>query len=254
MFPFQPIDVSKLSFATLIDIVAPMVPGGTIALGWLCSHESFWTNLHDERTAKIAIAIFVTYVVGFVVFYLTAFELGGAAFLWLIRTTEINEPWKNSEWRKVAAKFLGAELSSPTEEPSSAAVEVSQAINAINIAEALNENHTKILAVLNFQSQWQKWYEILKYRFPNPPNPSVAAFNAYLFILNSIGWSGLVSAYISNKHVSWHIWVGCGLTIAVSHLFFVVNFRQQQYPDPSGDRLAAEILKEIEGRERASNL
>jgi hypothetical protein len=37
MFPFQPIDLSKLSHATALDILAPIFPGGTIALGWLYS-------------------------------------------------------------------------------------------------------------------------------------------------------------------------------------------------------------------------
>jgi hypothetical protein len=117
MFPFQPIDLSKLSYATVLDVVVPIFPGGTIALGWLYSHQDVWTNLHDERILKITVAAFAMYVVGFVMVNLTAFELGNVALAVLIRKTEIHEPWKNSEWRRLASNFLGTELSPPAEEP-----------------------------------------------------------------------------------------------------------------------------------------
>jgi len=55
MFPFQQIDLSKLSYAAVLDIVAPILPGGTIALGWLYGHQEVWSNLHDERILKIVL-------------------------------------------------------------------------------------------------------------------------------------------------------------------------------------------------------
>src|ERR1700746_1542430 len=100
MVPFQPIDLSKLSYAAALDILAPIFPGGTIALGWLYGHEDVWRNIHDEKTLKITVAPCAIYVVGFLMVYLTAFELSGVALAVLIRKTEIHEPWKNSEWRK----------------------------------------------------------------------------------------------------------------------------------------------------------
>jgi hypothetical protein len=41
----------------------------------------------------------------------------------------------------------------------------------------------------------------------------------------------------------------CILTIVVSHIYFTLSLSQQQQPDPSGDQLAAEILKAIEARD-----
>src|SRR5437899_697667 len=98
------------------------------------------------------------------------------------------------------------------------------------------------MAPLNFQLRWQKWYEILVARFPMPPKPTQAVANLYFSTLNSIGWAGLVGAYISSKRVSWLVLASCALTIMLSHVSFALNFKQQQYPDPSGDRLAAELL------------
>ena len=73
MFPFQQLDLSKLSYATVLDIIAPVLPGGTIALGWLYGHPEVWSNLHDERTLKIVVSGFAIYVLGFVVLYLSTF-------------------------------------------------------------------------------------------------------------------------------------------------------------------------------------
>jgi len=249
MFPFQPIDLSKLSYATVLDVVAPIFPGGTIALGWLYSHDGVWSNLHDEKALKITIAVFAVYVVGFVMVYLTAFELSGVALAVWIRKTEIHEPWKNSEWRKIAAKFLGRELSPATDEPLAEPLDQPlPVVNAQSLSKAIKENFTKRMAPLNFQLQWQKWYEVLRARFPMPPNSQQAFANLYFSTLNSIGWAGLVGAYLCSKHVGWLVWIACALTIVVSHASFALNFKQQQYPDPSGDYLAAELLKAIEAR------
>jgi hypothetical protein len=107
MFPFQPIDLSKLSYTTALDVLAPMLPGGTIALGWLYGHQSLWANLQDEKTLKVMVAVFAVYVVGFVMIYLTSFEMSAVALAVLIRKTQTDEPWRNPEWRKLASAFLG---------------------------------------------------------------------------------------------------------------------------------------------------
>ena len=100
----------------------------------------------------------------------------------------------------------------------------------------------------NFRLRWDRWYEILRARFPVLQNPQQAFVNLYFSTLNSIGWAGLISAYISSKHVGWLFWLACVLTITVSHVSFALSLKEQQYPDPSGDFLAAEMLKAIEAR------
>jgi hypothetical protein len=65
-----------------------------------------------------------------------------------------------------------------------------------------------------------------------------------------MGWAGLISVYISSRRVGWLVWFGRVLTITVSHVLFTLNLSQQQHPDSSGDQLAAEILKAIEGRDQ----
>lgn len=250
MFPFQQIDVSKLSYAAVLDIIAPILPGGTIALGWLYGHQEVWGNLHDERTLKIVIAGFAIYVVGFVMLYLSIFELGAVALAVLIRKTTMCEPWKNSEWRRVASTFLGSELSPPVEEPLAEPLEPSVPVtNAESLSKTIKENFAKRMAPLNFQLRWQKWYEILRVYFPAPQNPQLAFGNFYFSVLDSIGLAGLVSAYISHKHVGWLVWSTCILIVGVANVSFTLNFSQQQTPDSSGDQLAAELLKAIKSRD-----
>lgn len=252
MFPFQQIDLSKLSYAAVLDIVAPILPGGTIALGWLYGHQEVWSNLHDERILKIVIAGFAIYVMGFVVLYLSTFELGVAALAVLIRSTTVYEPWKNSEWRRVASAFLGAELSPPVDdipiEPPRD--ESAGTTNVEKLSETIRNNFARAMAPHNFQARWQKWYDVLRVYFPAPQNPQLAFGNFYFSVLNSIGLAGLASAYICHRHVNWLVWLTCVVTIAIAHISFIASFSQQQHPDSSGDQLAAEILKTIRSRDQ----
>ncbi|HEX7896033.1 MAG TPA: hypothetical protein VF447_17670, partial [Terriglobales bacterium] len=192
------------------------------------------------------IAVFIVYVLGFVVFYLAAFELAAVALAVLIRRTQIYEPWKSTEWRRLASRFLGNELSPPVEEPPRAPAESVLAAGAKNLMESLKENHSARMAQLEFQQRWQKWYDILKVRFPVGPSSQQTSANTYFSVLNSVGWAGLIAAYVSSGRLGLPVWAGSILTIVVSHVSFTLNFSQQQHPDASGDHLAAEILKAIE--------
>lgn len=101
------------------------------------------------------------------------------------------------------------------------------------------------MAPLDFQFRWQKWYDILRIRFPaNTQYQRVGT--VYISVLNSIGVAGLIAAYVSSRHVSWLIWLTCVFVIGVSHVSFTISFAQEQNPDPSGDQLAAEMLKAVQ--------
>jgi hypothetical protein len=74
MFPVQ-LDLTKLTHPIVFNIVAPIFPGGIIALGWLYGHESVWGYLHDERALKLMAVGFAIYVIGMVITYLSECEL-----------------------------------------------------------------------------------------------------------------------------------------------------------------------------------
>jgi hypothetical protein len=170
-----------------------------------------------------------------------------------VETAEVNiEPWRNSEWRRVASVFLGSELSPPvedipTEPPRD---EPAPTTNVEKLSRAIKDNFTRAMAPHNYQARWQKWYDVLRVYFPAPQNPQLEFGNFYFSVLNSIGFAGLASAYISHCHVGWLVWLTCILTIAVAHISFITSFSQQQHPDSSGDQLAAEILKTIKSRDQ----
>ena len=251
MLPFQ-VDLSRLSYAMVLDLIAPILPGGTIALGWLYAHGAVWSNMHDERALKIILAGFAIYVIGLVVLWLSASEIFVFAVIVLLRRTRISEPWKNKEWRRVAVKFVGPELCPAVDEPvAESAAKPLPFTNVKKFAEALRVNLARASAPLDFQSRWQVWHEVLRTYFPVGKSAQQQAVeNTYFLILHSIGWSGLAAAYISHGHISWLVWPICVLTILTSLVFFNANLLQQCDPDPSGNLLAAEILKAIKTRDK----
>jgi hypothetical protein len=185
------------------------------------------------------------------------FVCGGArdsaplAAFWLRRSRAMYEPWQNTEWRKLASRFLGPELSPPIEDILiKPAREEPSATNVEKLSTIIKDKFARAMAPHHLQVRWQKWYGVLRVYFPAPQNAQLAFGNFYFSVLNSIGLAGLVSACISHRHVSWLVWLLCVLAIGVSHVSFVTGFSQQQNPDSSGDQLAAAILTAIKSREQ----
>jgi len=247
MFPFQQIDLSKLSYGAVLDIVAPTLPGGLIALGWLWSHTTLLATLREERALKIVIVGFVIYVTGIVANYLTSIELVTVSAIVLIKRARIyDSPWVNAEWRKLASKFLGPDLSPPLEDtPEPKTEEPTGLSNFEKLSRVINEDFRRAMAPVQFRTRWQSWYEILAVYFPMSKTPQQSFADFYFSTLNSIGWSAVIAAFVSPRHGHWTIWIIGILTIALSHFAFNVNLELQRNPDPSGNQLAAEMLKAI---------
>lgn len=252
MFPFQQIDLSKLSYAAVLDIVAPTLPGGLIALGWLWRHSDLFYSLHDQRALNFVIAAFVIYVTGILTNYLTTVELAGFSTIFLIMRMKIyDSPWVNAEWRKLAAKFLGPDLSPPLEDiqpPQPAEPEHLSALQ--KLTRATRELFRRSEATMKFKSNWETWYEILRAYFPADKTPQQWFADFYFATLNSIGWACLIAAYLSPRHGHWLIWIVGILTIVASHFAFTVNIEQQHNPDPSGTKLAAAMLKALKSQDQ----
>lgn len=252
MFPFQQIDLSKLSYAAVLDIVAPTLPGGLIALGWLWRHGDLFSALHDERALKFLIAGFVIYVTGIVANYLTTMELVAFTTIFLIKKMKVpDSPWVNTEWRNLAAKFLGPDLSPPLEDVQPPQVQQPEHISAFEkLSLTIQENFRRSGAAIKFRSNWETWYEILRAYFPASRTPQQGFADFYFATFNSIGWACLIAAYLAPRHGHWSIWMAGLLTIVASHFSFTVNMEQQHNPDPSGIKLAAEMMKALKSQDQ----
>jgi hypothetical protein len=255
MLPFQQIDLSKLSYGAVLDILAPTLPGGVIALGWLWSHNALLASVREERALNVVIAGFVIYLTGIVANYLTSMELVGVSVIVLIKRAKVYDPpWVNTEWRKLASKFLGPDFSPPLEDTAEPKTEEpTHPSNFEKISWAIKENFRRAMAPVQFRSRWQTWYEIMAAYFPISKSPQQSFADFYFATLNSIGWCVLIAAFVAPQHGHWTIWVIGTLTIALSHFAFAVNFEQQRNSDPSGNQLAAEMLKAIKNRDERSS-
>jgi|SRR5208282_991766 len=203
------LDLFKFSHPVVLNIIAPVFPGGVVALGWLYGHGAVWGTLHDERILKIVVGSFAVYVTGVVVSYLSEFELVFAALVAvLLMGSRPRDHSTNSEWRQVASKFLGAELSPPLEK----------------------------------ELSWEQWYEVLGQYFPVTNFDNL--FGSFYFLtITSIGWAGLVAGYISGQHCGWMIWASCVLLIVTNHVVFPLQFAKQRADSQCA--FTAEILKAI---------
>jgi len=246
VFPFQ-IDLSKLSYAVAIDILAPFIPGGVVALAWAARHENVWIYLHEDKAIKLVIAVFSIYVVGFVILYLSLFELAAIAFVALLKAESTFEPWKDIEWRKLASAFLGPSLSPPIEVPSQQS-NVQPAGNAEELQKFLAQSFSDANLRVSTEGAWRKWYEVLKVYFP-PANPyGSPVFTAYVSTLQSIGWAGLIAAWVYGGRLHWAIWLACLVIIAVGQSYAVYNLKFSYNPDPSGYQLSAQLLRQIKNQ------
>ena len=153
----------------------------------------------------LAVVGFVVYVLGFVVLYLSTFELGAVALAVLIRRTTVYEPWQNPEWRKLASTFLGPELSPPIEDiPLEPPREEPSATNVEKLSAAIKNNFARAMAPHHLQVRWQKWYDVLRLYFPAPQNAQLAFGTFYFSVLNSIGLAGSYQlASLSGMLVGW---------------------------------------------------
>jgi len=121
-------DLGKLDGVNLyqaggvVQILSPVIPGGTLVLGLIWVYEKLPTHQLDFPElgyySAIPIIVFSMYVVGFVLTVLMniySYLVAAVLYHWVKGMPHFNtEPWKNREWRKVAKQFIGEELAGGT--------------------------------------------------------------------------------------------------------------------------------------------
>jgi hypothetical protein len=215
MLPFQ-LNTSKILHPVVLGIVEPIFPGGVVALGWLCAHSDVWGHLRDERTLKVISLAFAIYVIGIVITFLNNFVLSFLAIVCLI-------PWRsdrsrNRDWRSLAIRFLGPEVSPPLEDTAEA------------------------------DRRWSDWYQILNTYFANPVKFPQEFASFYFRMLASIGWAGLIAAWICRQEASWLIWGACFSVILTAYPVGVLNFLKDRIE--STNELTAQLLRAVKGQSK----
>jgi hypothetical protein len=115
MEPPVRIELSKLSHLDVLQLVLPFIPGLVVTLGLMLANSPlanrFDTTLLGYKT-KLIIAIAITYVIGSVMITLAgAVE---AIINHIAKSHPPTSPWENTYWRRLAAAYVGPDLTPGT--------------------------------------------------------------------------------------------------------------------------------------------
>jgi hypothetical protein len=123
--PDLKLDFSRVTYSNVLEIIAPIVPGGILGVGTLVLNPSLAARLLSNPylgyRSRLAAAIFVSYAAGLLLNLLvnyTSYLLGYmVGFLWGSKLfPNPATPWRNILWRKVARRFLGPDLAPTTDD------------------------------------------------------------------------------------------------------------------------------------------
>ena len=113
------LDFSRVTYSNVLEIIAPIVPGGILAVGTLVLNAPLAARLLSNPylgyRSRLVAAIFISYTSGlilnllvnytsYLVWYMVGYLFGSRIF------PDPPTPWRNLHWRQMARRFLGPDL------------------------------------------------------------------------------------------------------------------------------------------------
>lgn len=125
MLPELKLDFSRVTYSSVLEILAPVVPGTILALGTLTLNPQLAGRLLASPLlgyeSRIVAAILISYIAGLLlnllvnyIGYTAGYAIGQVFGHKLFPNPPT--PWRNTHWRRVAHAFLGNELAPSTDE------------------------------------------------------------------------------------------------------------------------------------------
>lgn len=123
--PDMKLDFSRVTYSSLLEVIAPIVPGGILGVGTLILNPQLaariLSNPYLGYRSRLASAFFISYVAGLLLNLLVGYNsyVVGYLFGYLFGKKLLMDsptPWRNLFWRRIARKFLGPELAPGTDE------------------------------------------------------------------------------------------------------------------------------------------
>jgi hypothetical protein len=231
---------------------------------------AIWFDLFGVRTgaitlelpiaAKVAVGIFLTYATGLFLHYatnaLSQFTAYACGYALSKKWNPINaEPWKNSDWRKVARRVLGS-FAPATDDIYFAENEKSMmaSLNALVDLE-FRQQQVSVWSKHFFKLrmadlEWYWWHRVLNERFPKIVS-ATAEYHSYIYFLAtlfSMGWALIIiCGFAQGSH--WFLWTAAILAIFAGWLGdFSKGFQVLLAggDDPYGIELSARMLWYLE--------
>jgi len=249
------LDLSRVTYSTVLEIVvAPVVPGGVLAVGTLFLNPRLASTLLSSPflgyRSRIATAVFICYAAGLLLNLIvnyTSYVVGYlVAHLFRERLLKsFPTPWKNPQWRKVARSFLGPRLAPETDDLYFPALH-SQLIDEANKQTDLALKAQQLAFAEQFHGpkqrsdgEWQWWYWILAKYF-TLSRWWAAPWQYYMSLIQTVSWAVILLMVLNHRH-HWLAWVFSLLGILIGTL--AGWFSGGTYADPYAVELTAMLLR-----------
>lgn len=222
------LDFSRVTYSNVLEIIAPIVPGGILAVGTLVLNPSLASKLLSNPylgyRSRLVLAIFVSYVAGlllnllvsyasYFVGYMLGLTLGSKLF------PNPPTPWTCLQWRKLARKFLGADLAPETDELYFKDLHQQKLKETEAIPDAGQRASQSQFVQEFFRPKiesdvaWYWWYQTFEKYFATPQ--SIAApWRYFLSMLHTASWAVILLMALNHRH-HWFAWV-----LSITGVFF----------------------------------
>ncbi len=216
------LDFSRVTYSNVLEIIAPIVPGGILAVGTLVLNPPLAARLLSSPflgyRSRLAAAILISYAAGLLLNLLvnyTSYSLG-----YLIGTFWGSKlfpnpptPWRNLLWRKMARKFLGPDLAPTTDDLYFKELH-EQRLNEANAIQDAEQRAAQLKFVSDFflpksvaETEWAWWYQVLDKYF-TMPQLWAAPWQYFLSMVHTASWA-VILLMISTHHNQWFAWLLC---------------------------------------------
>lgn len=220
MMPQIHFNFGPTSFDHFYQAFLPLIPGGVFTGGLLIAHPQLALSLRNalgvSPYVSLAALVFVAYVVGFVLSALSAILTGvvsGIAQGVVFRSwTPARSSWLLSQctvWRKVAARFLGDELTPA----------LPQTPPASSVVEKITAPMKNLTNKQQHDAEWEEWYRILQdYLLRSVPLVSNETAFGWV-ILEATGWAFVVVSFMSPHARHWGVYLAAAPLILYGAFF-----------------------------------
>lgn len=225
------LDFSRVTYSSVLEIAAPIIPGGILAVGTLVLSPQLAARLLSTPylgyRSRLVAAIFISYAAGLLLNLLvgyTSYLLGyTVGYLWSSKLfPNPPTPWRNLLWRKMARKFLGPDLAPATDDLYFKEMHektLSEA-NAIQDAEQkafqLKFASEFFIPKAMADTEWNWWYQVLDKYFATPQFWA-PPWQYFLSIVHTTSWA-VIFLMVSTHHNQWFAWLLCMIGIFIGNV------------------------------------